>query len=142
MASGWDIFGIPKPDPGGLESGFFYFGLDRKIGIGIRKSRKSQHPGIEIGILKPLKNLSRKTRNPGDEDWDFYPRDLGFFLISGFLSPRFSQNSRDSGFFTFGIGVFSLDRTFRHKAISALDLKNRKHNMRNRKFVVFLTLMG
>ena len=34
---------------------------------------------------------------------NFYPRNSGFLLISGFLSPRFSQNPRDSGIFTFGI---------------------------------------
>ena len=41
---------------------------------------------------------------------DFYPLDLGFFLISGFSFSGFSRNPRDSGFFTFGIsrGFFIL----------------------------------
>ena len=75
---GMGYFRDPETRSRGFGIGIFYFVLDRKIGIGIRKSRKSQHPGIEIGILKPLKNpeKSRKTRNPVDEDWDFYPRDF------------------------------------------------------------------
>ena len=73
LASGWDFFGVPNPDPGNLGSGFFYFGLDRIISK-IPKSGNPENPkipGIRIGILKPLKNSSAKSEkswNPGDRD--------------------------------------------------------------------------
>ena len=49
-------------------------------------------------------------------------RDLGFFLVSGFLSPGFIQNPWNSGFFTFkispGLGFISWDGISRQKANS------------------------
>ena len=69
LATGWDFFGIS------------YFGLDRKIlkipksrgsGSGFENPENLKIPRIGTGILKPLKNpeKSRKSRNPGDRDWD------------------------------------------------------------------------
>ena len=58
VALGWNFFGI----------GIFYFGLDQKIpksrgsGSGFEKFEKNPE---KISSAK-----SRKTRNPGDRDWD------------------------------------------------------------------------
>ena len=85
------LFGIPN-----LESGFEN---------PEKNPENSKIPRIGIGILKPLKNLDkipsakyRKSRNPGDQDWDF--RD---FLTSGYP----------------GIEIFSWDGISQQKATSA-----------------------
>ena len=96
----------------GSRSGYEKFGrIPKKILSA--KSRKSRNPGDRYMKIpkKILKNIARKSHDP---PWvsEFYPRntgffkfrgfrprDYGFFLISGFLSPGFSQNSRDSEFF-------------------------------------------
>ena len=98
-------------------------------GIGIWKSRKN--PKKSRKIWQTLEKFwgftvswpSGFLANPRYSDFcasrDFNPRNSGFFLISGFYprnfrktpriygkSPRFIKNPRDSGYFTFGIGVF------------------------------------
>ena len=58
MASGWNFFGIPNPDPGESGSGFFTLGL-------IEKFRKSRNPGNRYRDLKILQKFRKKNpENP------------------------------------------------------------------------------
>ena len=78
---GLGFFRDPETRPRGFGIGIFNFGLDRKIqkipksrgsGSGFENPENLKIPRIGTGILKPLKNpeKSRKSRNPGDRDWD------------------------------------------------------------------------
>ena len=70
---------------------------------------------LAIGIFPGSSENPREFwRIPGITNFyqsrNFYPRDSGFFLISGFLSPGFSRNPLDSGFYLQDIpGIFYPD---------------------------------
>ena len=124
MALGWDFLVIPNPEsrPRGSRTWIFYFVLDRKI----PKILKSRGLGPEF-------------ENPEWKIWNTFKNFWGFtvFLSSGFFRDflkisgiREFFQSRDSGysgcflisgFFTFGIGIFSWDGISRQNVNSGLN---------------------
>ena len=96
---GMEFFGIRNAESRsrGFGIGIFCFGLDRKI-LGFYGFRT-------IGIF------SGYSENPRDSGFFFRVSGClspgsGFFLISGFSRNPQDFHPRDSGFFTFGIGIF------------------------------------